>query len=665
VDVAIKRMGIHGGNELLQMRTNCNCCFFLIVFCSGVFNLVGQVDDFQKLIELYPDQPLVVLNKRTDVEVSYKKKKLQISETVAEDIMYLDNTARAYHDGSVYYGSFRSIEKIKAYSKVPKRGKPDKFRKHKVKSFIAVNVNSAGIFYDDQKELGFNYLGLTKGAKTHLEYKVNVSDPKFLGRNFFSYGSPTLESVVSIKVPENVEIGHELINVDTNLVKYTVFKKGKYTTHTWTGTNLKGHKRFSNGIDMSYYAPHIVIFFKSVQHEDSLEYILPDTKALYTWYSSIVKDVNALKSEVLKEITDSLLVGAETTEDKAKRIYYWVQDNIKYVAFEHGMGGFVPRDASIVCQRRFGDCKDMSSIIVEMLYHAGIDGNLTWIGTRALPYKYSRIHTPSVDNHMIASYVLNGKVVFLDAVGSYTPYGFTTSMIQGKEALIGISDTVFKIQEVPIVPKERNAKTDVVELVFDGSKLIGEGKITALGYSKLDFVYPLINLNDEKKKEKLAAVLEKGNNKFLIEKAVFKGLKDRDENLNLNYNFTVGNYVNNYNDELYINLHLDKSLRGEDLDLEKREGIPVKFDQTKLDTIRVSFKIPEGYKLNHVPPDESFRGEQFGFQVCYRKTTTTVSMEVLYYNNLLSMRDTYFEQWNQMIAKLSSAYQENIVFKKQ
>jgi len=638
---------------------------FLMACCTCTFSLVGQVDDFQKLKEQYPKQPLVVLNKRSELEVSYKKQKLQINESVSQDIMYLDNNARSYHDGSVYYSSFRCIEKINAFSKVPKQGKPGKFRKHKVKMFTAVNVASAGIFYDDQEELGFNYVGLTKGAKTHLAYKVSVSDPKFLGRNFFSYGNPTLKSVVSIKIPENVEIGYELINVDTNLVKYSVLKKGKYTTHTWTGTKLKGHKRFSNGIDMSYYAPHIVIFFKSVQHENSIEYILPDTKALYSWYSSIVKDVNAVKSEVLKEITDSLLVGVDGTEDKAKEIYYWVQDNIKYVAFEDGMGGFVPRDASLVCQRRFGDCKDMSSIIVEMLEHAGIDGNLTWIGTRSLPYKYSQIHTPSVDNHMIASYVHDGKVVFLDAVGSYTPYGFTTSMIQGKEALLGINDTVFRVEEVPVVPKEKNAKTDVIELTLDGNKLKGKGEIIALGYSKLGFVYPLINLNDEKRKDKLVGVLEKGNNKFLIEKAVFNGLEDRDKDLNLNYSFTVGNYVNSHGDEFYINLHLDKSLRGEDLDLIKREGIAVKFDQTTLDTIRVSFEIPKGYKLDHLPADELYKGEQFGFQVRYRKTATTVSMEAVYFNNLLMMGDTYFEKWNQMIAKLNSVYQENIVFKKQ
>ncbi|MFT6748052.1 MAG: hypothetical protein ACJAZ2_002410, partial [Glaciecola sp.] len=398
---------------------------------------------------------------------------------------------------------------------------------------------------------------------------------------------------------------------------------------------------------------------------ESLETVLPDTKALYSWYHSIVKDVNVEKSEVLKSITDSLLVGVEDTQEKAKKIYYWVQDNIKYVAFEDGMGGFVPRNASLVCQRRFGDCKDMSSILVEMLGYAGIEGHLTWIGTRDLPYRYSEIHTPAVDNHMIASYNFKGKTVFLDAVGTYTPYGFTTEMIQGKEALIGVNDKEFQIQKVPVVAKQDNAKTDVVQLSIYKEKLIGKGEIIARGYSKLDMVYGLINLNDTKRKEKLITLLHKGNNKFLVDEASFDGIADRDKDLNLKYKFTLGNYINRYKNELYINLHLTKELRGSDVDTAKREGVPVKFDYTMMNNYTVSFAIPKGYLLHHIPSDESFEGDHFGFHFMYSKSGGKVTLETVYYNDLLIMDESHFEQWNEMVAKLSLAYKENLVFKKQ
>lgn len=652
--------------------------FVLMLVCvMHAFLVSAQEQSHAELKKAFPDKPVVVLNKEDKIVVTYKKNKLGISIEVTEDMMYMDKTARAYHKESVYHGTFTSIEKIKAYSLIPKKGKPGKFRKKKVVTYTNANVTSAGIFYDDQQELSFDYTGLVEGSKTHLKYKESVSDPKFIGRNFFSYTLPTLRSVVSISIPNNVEIGYDLINVDTTLVKYSVEKNKNSTTHTWTGKNLKSSKRFTNGVDVSYYAPHVIIYFKTIQHKESLETVLPDTKALYSWYNSIVKDVNSEKSEVLKSITDSLLVGVEGTQEKAKKIYYWVQDNIKYVAFEDGMGGFVPRNASLVCQRRFGDCKDMSSILVEMLGYAGIEGHLTWIGTRDLPYKYSEIHTPAVDNHMIASYNYKGKTVFLDAVGTYTPYGFTTEMIQGKEALIGVNNKEFQIREVPVIDKQDNAKTDVVKLSTDKGKLIGTGEIIARGYSKLDLVYSLINLSDTKRREKLNVLLHKGNNKFLVDEASFDGIADRDKNLNLKYKFTLGNYVNTYKEELYINLHLTKGLRGSDIDIAKREGAPVKFDRAVLNNYTVSFAVPDGYVLDHIPSDESFEGKHFGFHLMYSisnskvsskansKASREVTLEIVYYNDLLIMEESNFEQWNAMVEKLSAAYKENLVFKKQ
>ncbi len=70
------------------------------------------------------------------------------------------------------------------------------------------------------------------------------------------------------------------------------------------------------------------------------------------------------------------------------------------------MRGLIPHPASYVCEKRYGDCKDMANLIVSMLHMAGVNNAYhTWIGTRDLPFKYTEFPTPIVDNHMIATYV--------------------------------------------------------------------------------------------------------------------------------------------------------------------------------------------------------------------------------------------------------------------
>ena len=127
-----------------------------------------------------------------------------------------------------------------------------------------------------------------------------------------------------------------------------------------------------------------------------------------------------------------------------------MQSNIKYVAFEDGLGGFVPRGAASVCDKRYGDCKDMANLLYEMLNHVGIEAYRTWIGTRNRQYSYYDVPTPMVDNHMITTAIIEDETIFLDATDSYVPFGMPSAFTQTKEALLGIDDNNYKIIKVPV-----------------------------------------------------------------------------------------------------------------------------------------------------------------------------------------------------------------------
>lgn len=78
-----------------------------------------------------------------------------------------------------------------------------------------------------------------------------------------------------------------------------------------------------------------------------------DVTHLYSWYQSLVKNINkeAPDPEMVK-VVDSLTAGKSTEFEKVKAIYYWVQENVKYIAFEYALGGFVPRDANLVFKKK-------------------------------------------------------------------------------------------------------------------------------------------------------------------------------------------------------------------------------------------------------------------------------------------------------------------------
>ena len=234
--------------------------------------------------------------------------------------------------------------------------------------------------------------------------------------------------------------------------------------------------------------PHIIYYIKSYEKDGKKEEVLGTPEKLYQWYYSLIKDINKTDQTALKNKTLELIKDKNTDLEKAKAIYQWVQQNVHYVAFEDGMGGFVPREASDIFQKLYGDCKDMANLLNQMLRYAQLDSNLTWIGTTSKPYKYEEVPTPQVDNHMITNVVIDGKSYFLDATDKFCPFTFPSSMIQGKEALIGKSEKEFKLEMVPEVETSKNKTTILMKLNLENNNIVGDVTTTVSGLNKSLFI---------------------------------------------------------------------------------------------------------------------------------------------------------------------------------
>ena len=642
-----------------NMRVYITCFFFL--FCT-VFSF-SQEQTLALLKERFKSQKVVYLSEKEHLNIVTKDNTYSIFSDVEWEMMYLTDKGNSYSDQSIYFSKFTEIKDIKALSFLPK-SRPGAFKKVKVTKFETEDVFSNSYFFHDSKKIKFTFPGTEEGTKIKLSYREKIKDPRFLGQTFFISFLPKVHSKYSVSFPSNVDLKYKMFNMEGHPIKFeTTTKKGK-TTYSWTVENQDAFESVRNAPNIKYYAPHLALYIGDIRLKDTTITVLPNLDALFSWYNGLVENVNLEPDSTLQNITRSLIKGLEGKDEKARIIFNWVQNNIKYVAFEDGMGGFIPRPAARVCRNRYGDCKDMSSIITEMLRYAGIESSLTWIGSRELPYDYTDIATPVVDNHMIASY-RNEKdeIIYLDAVGSYTPYGYPTGFIQGKQALIRKKEGKYEVERVPIVTKEKNVKHQKMHMVLDGTKLTGKGSVATVGYSKLDFVYPLISKNLKERTVALEAMLEKGSNKFKIQKASFDGLKNRDKPLKIEYDFTIEDYVKRAGDEYYVNLNLDKNLKSSKLDIEKRNGISVEHEYKVLDQDEIELELPLGFEITYLPKNAGYSNAEFGFSIDYKILGNKVYMKKEIYINTLMLKASNFLAWNSMIKKLNKAYKDVVVLK--
>jgi len=634
---------------------------FLFLVCVG--SSFSQEHTLATLKGRFKSQHAVYVSEKEHLNIESKGNSYEIYSEVEWEMMYLTDQGKTYGDQSIYFSEFTEIEDIEAISYLPK-GNTGKFKKEKVKIFETEDVFSSSYFFHDSKKIKFTFPGTEAGTKIKLSYREKIKNPKFLGQTFFISFLPKVQSEYSVTFPENVDLKYKMFHAEGYPIKFETTSKGRNTTYSWKIEDQDAFESIGNAPNIKYYAPHLVLYIGNIRLEDTTVTVLPNLDALFSWYNSLVKGINLEPDSILQNITNKLVEDIDSKDEKARLIFNWVQDNIKYVAFEDGMGGFIPRSAARVCRNRYGDCKDMSSIITDMLGYAGIDGNLTWIGSRELPYDYTEIATPVVDNHMIASYRnQNNEVVYLDAVGSYTPYGYPTEFIQGKQALIRKKGDKYEVERVPIMSKEKNLKHEKMKMILEGTKLVGTGSISTVGYSKLDFVYPLISKNSEDRRISLEGMLEKGSNKFKIQKATFNGLENRDTLLKISYDFTIEDYVKSAGDEFYLNLNFDKNFKNSKLDLEKRKGVSVEYDYKIFDKNEMELELPKGVEITYLPENSIYESADFGYSIKYEKFDNKILFKKEIYVNTLMLKEERFTAWNTMIKGLNKAYKDVIVLK--
>jgi hypothetical protein len=296
-----------------------------------------------------------------------------------------------------------------------------------------------------------------------------------------------------------------------------------------------------------------------------------------------------------------------------------------------------------------------------LLKLAGIQSHLTWIGTNDIPYAYDEVPTPAVDNHMILTYIKNDEYYFLDGTGKFQNIAYPTAFIQGKEALIGIDKYEYEIKKVPVMKAKDNFVHDTLQLEISGTDIIGKGRSHVKGYPKIDMQNRLLVLEEGDKRDNLLeGYLQKGNNKYVLRDHGITGLKSFDDKMTIDYEFDISHYAQKLGKEIFINLNLEKSFVGSKIKEDRQYPKQFRWATGKKDVYLL--KIPEGYHVKYLPPDQEKEMEKYGFRISYQhKDDNTIIYSQEIWNDQLLLKPDEFKDWTDFISELEKAYRETIL----
>lgn len=632
-----------------------------IVLIISNFVFSQQIAEFEDIKKRYHDDKLVDLENLIDIVIEVEGDQLKVSRTSSSSTLYLNENAKQYAKESVSYSSFIHLNDIKASTQFLENGK---YSTIKINEFLKKN-DLDGSFHDDVSTLNFIYPNMGAGSITNLETNERILNPRFLGSFYFGGYYPVIYSKLEIKVDNKVNLAFKQFNIEGLNITFNEEKKKHYTIYTWVSENIDGYEMENNTPNYKNYYPHLHPVIEGYYNEQNTYIkISSDVKDLYSWYYSLTKGLNTKsKNQEIANLVSSLTSGITIEKEKVRAIYYWVQNNIKYIAYEYALGGFVPREAATVFTRKFGDCKDNSNLLYEMLRLAGIESSLTWIGTRNIPYSYSELPTPAVDNHMILAYQGDQETYYLDATGRFLPLEYPSTFIQGKEGLVGISKDEFKINEIPVVPPEKNRETISSVIEIETSSIKGHTRKTLSGYPKVDMFYALENLEGKTAHDQFFKQnLEIGSNKFSYQNLKETNKYDYDNDYEIAFDFIVDDIVTQTSNELLINLNLDKRLLQQVISKERKTDFEKEYQHSIL--FKNSLKIPEGYALDYLPENLKIDSKFLDVTILYEMQGDFImyTHEILLKKLMIPKNE--FSNYNKIIKKVESAYKELTVLKK-
>jgi hypothetical protein len=541
--------------------------------------------------------------------------------------------------GSVMYPEYyNKFVQLKTFKKAVKYG--NKYITSE-RGGIDRSVTDDGVFFDDSRVQFYPLRFSQKGNMARITVKKVYQDGKYLTRLFFHSDYPIKEQVFEFKVPDWLTVDFKKMNFEGNKVEVQENKKGGYTNYVFIMKDVPAYKPEYGRIGRAYTDPHIIVQIKTFESKGEELKGFDKTEDVYKWNNRLYL-MAGNERDKLSVLLSKITQGKTTDTEKIKAVYYWVQDNIRYIAYEDGYSGYIPASAQDVLAKKYGDCKGMANLLTEMLKLAGFDAHFTWIGTRSIPYPQS-MPALCVNNHAICTLNYGGKTYYLDGTESYIPFGENAFRIQGKEVMIAKGDQ-FEIKTVPVSVANDNKIFTLADFVMAGEKLNGKVKVLLTGNQRTEFHQSYQYLTTTSQQEFLNDFLEFGNDNMIATNLKTSDLKNRELPVEINGDVDLSNTVNTISSDMYVGIDFfpksldrfvpdEKRIQGYDLD------VLIKYED------KISLTIPADKKFFDKPDKLELKSDGYEFKGEYtiEGNKIILTKELAIKNSIIKKAD--FADW--------------------
>jgi hypothetical protein len=626
----------------------------LVLISSTSFSQLNATDGITVWKKIFPKEDIIAATYKEVVDFSLNPNphpgEGKVMASVSSNVVLVPVKDYLKYEDGLFYNDEMAVEGLKVLNS---EGKEVNVKKS------CGSYQDENIFHSDAKLCMVNFPLGERGKAYQFSYEEHYHDIKYLTSFYFHHQLPAAERIIQFNIPSWMEMDVREFNFAGNNIEKTSVKEGGLTKITYRMKDISAYVSEPHSPNHAISYPHLVCVNKAFTENGQRNVLFEDVKDLYHWYSTVCADIGN-KPDELRSKVDELVSGKKTDLQKVESIFYWVQDNVRYIAFENGIMGFKPDAAQNVFRNKYGDCKGKANLLKEMLRLAGYDARLTWIGTSDLPYDYT-LPSLCVDNHMICTLILNGKKYFLDGTEEHIALNDYAQRIQGKQVLIEDGKN-YILERIPQFPAERNKESRTTKMSVQEDKLVGSSAIEYNGESKITVQYIFSSIRKDNRQDALSGFLKNGNENVEVSGITNSDFEDRQRPLQLHYDFKAANQLMKTGNELYIVMDWDKDFSSLEMPSDRKNDY--EFNQKYYYTIQTELTIPAGYKIDYLPAGFKKSTPDYSFEGSYTSTGKTVLYKKTIMVNKPILKRSDFASWNAFIADINKFYNDQVVLTK-
>ena len=506
------------------------------------------------------------------------------------------------------------------------------------------------VFFDGTKVICFNDVLTSKHRRQTARFQRTFNDARYLARIALRDMYFVRQKTVTFTIPQSLR-GVRVVGVNMpEQVTITAGQSGTDSVFTYTFTNMAAWRDepFSPPYDLVNPCFLVVGIFK-------------DYTDLYRWGHQLEQVDTEIEN--IDSLIGKITEGCTTDEERIANTYQWVQQNIRYVAYEAGIAAYQPDQPTEVLRKRYGDCKGMSLLLKTLLKAQGFDARLVTVGTARLPYNISDYPSLASTNHTICAVMGQEQPLFLDATFHYIPADYVPQHIQGRQAMVEDGDDC-QLVTIPKMTASASVDSLCYEYQLDVSKRLLHGRVTRslLGEMKEFFMTGYERGRQESNEKLLASALNDNDHNSKITEAAWADNDRRHKMAVITGSADNDHAVIASGNKVYVELNPHNNPYVVRIDTTRRQNdfyMPLLYNMVR----EVRLQMPQGYEVDHLPKDFMLTNEYGRLSRVYEQYDSCIVMRQRVILDKRHIPRPDIPTWNDAVGRWTDACNEQVILK--